>query len=206
MAAILSIFLSFSLGTFTDVHPVGTTIDVEGAVEQEMKCCGYVNKRCIYSSKSVLSVIFVDVFYDVVICTSCGGHVPDIPARVFYDTSKSTVRMIVGSTIYFPMTGPTVTNQTRSCTFSYNKSANPNPAKFAADEYLDSPFSFGNGTVVSLVHTEFPGNRFNMSGGPGEPYCVGPGYPRCWTVSIGMVVSHDWGQTFHYPEGKRQKD
>ena len=32
---------------------------------------------------------------------------------------------------------------------------------FAGDEFLDSTYSFGNGTVISLVHTEYPGNVYN---------------------------------------------
>jgi hypothetical protein len=128
----------------------------------------------------------------------CPGHVPDIPARCFVGGTGEEVHMIVGSTSYFPMSGPSPLNQTRSCKCSFNKTADGNPADFAADEYPDSPIAFPNGTVVSLVHTEFPGNKFNESGGPNEPYCTGPGYPHCWTVSIGLVVSLDWGQTFEH--------
>ena len=105
--------------------------------------------------------------------------------------------MIVGSTTYFPMAGPSPLNQTRSCAFAYNKTANGDPSYYAADEYLDSPVAFPNGTVVALVHTEFPGNRFNSSG-PAAPYCTGPAYPYCWTVSVGIVVSYDYGATFHH--------
>ena len=108
------------------IRPSGTTIDVEGAVRQEKKCCGHAGK-------------------------DCPGHFPDIPARVFYNPGARAVSMIVGSTAYFPMHGPTPLNQTRSCTISYNKTADPNPSHYAANEYLDSPYSFGNGTVVSLT-------------------------------------------------------
>jgi hypothetical protein len=120
---------------------------------------------------------------------------PDIPARAFQDDT-GVVRMIVGSTAYSHMSGPSLMNQTRECEVAYNKTADGNPADFAADEYLDSPIAFDNGTVISLVHTEFPGNRYNNSGGPNAPYCTGPGYPDCWTVSVGQVISHDWGATF----------
>ena len=130
-------------------------------------------------------------------CGTWKGHVPDIPARVFQ--TRIGVQMIVGSTAYFPMAGPSPLNQTRSCTISYNKSADGDPSHYAADEYLDSPVVFPNGTVVALVHTEFPGNKFNNSGGPGEPYCTGSAYPNCWTVSIGLVVSNDFGATFRHP-------
>ena len=69
-------------------------------------------------------------------------------------------------------------------------------ADFAADEYLDSPIAFDNGTVISLVHTEFPGNRYNNSGGPNASYCTGPAYPDCWTVSVGQVISHVGERSF----------
>ena len=143
--------------------PSSRTVDVFGAVAQEKLCCGHAGK-------------------------DCPGHVPDVPARAFKDRRAGRIRMIVGSTAYYPMSGPSPLNQSRSCVASFNKTADPNPADFAADEYLDSPYSFGNGTVVSLVHTEFPGNRYNA--------CTTTSYPHCWTVSIGLFVSHDWGQTF----------
>eukprot|EP01051_Picozoa_sp_SAG22_P011813 SAG22_NODE_1170_length_5261_cov_96.345796_4_plen_414_part_00 len=158
----------------TVVPSGGPTVDVEGAVAMGKRCCGTANPHV------------------------CPGHVPDIPARCFVKGSASDggVQMIVGSTSYFPMSGPSPLNQTRSCKCSFNKTADGNPAHFDADEYPDSPIAFDNGTVVALVHTEFPGNKFNMSGGPNEPYCTGPGYPNCWAVGIGLVISHDWGATF----------
>ena len=152
----------------------GATIDVEGAVAQAKHCCAVASPHV------------------------CPGHVPDIPARCFVGAG-ARVQMIVGSTSYFPMSGPSPLQQFRSCNCSFNKTADPNPADFAANEYLDSPIAFENGTVVSLVHTEFPGNKYNESGGPEEPYCTGSGYPTCWTVSIGLAVSHDFGKTFHHP-------
>ena len=63
-----------------------------------------------------------------------------------------------------------------------------NPAHYAANEFLDSPFAFPNGTVYALIHTEYPGNDYGN--------CTGPAYPRCWTVSVGLGVSHDWGATW----------
>ena len=71
---------------------------------------------------------------------------PDIPARAFEDPT-GVVRMIVGSTAYSHMSGPSLTNQTRDCAVTYNKTADGNPADFAADEYLDSPIAFDNGTA-----------------------------------------------------------
>lgn len=106
--------------------------------------------------------------------------------------------MIVGSTKYSHMSGPSLFNQTRECAIAYNMTGDPDPSHFAADEYLDSQIAFDNGTVIALVHTEFPGNKYNNSGGPDAPYCTGPTFPHCWTVTIGLVVSHDWGKTFKH--------
>ena len=44
--------------------------------------------------------------------------------------------------------------------------------------------------MVALIHTEYPGNRFNN--------CDGPSYPYCWTVTIGLGISHDWGVTWQH--------
>ena len=52
------------------------------------------------------------------------------------------------------------------------------PARRGA-QYPDSPISFGNGTVVALVHTEFPGNKYNESGGPAEPCVESHAVARC---------------------------
>lgn len=60
--------------------------------------------------------------------------------------------------------------------------------RYAGDEFLDSPIVFANGTVISLVHTEYPGNVYHN--------CSGPAYPHCWTVSVGLAVSHDFGRTW----------
>ena len=94
------------------------------------------------------------------------------------------------------MSGPTLLNQTRECTYEFNKAGDPDPAHFASNEFLDSSFAFENGTVVSLLHTEYPGNNYNHTG-PGAPHCTaGLKYPACWDVSIGLGVSHDWGKTW----------
>jgi len=106
--------------------------------------------------------------------------------------------MIDGSTITYFMSGPTLLNQTRECTYEFNKTGDPDPAHFASNEFLDSSFAFENGTVVSLLHTEYPGNNYNHTG-PGAPHCTaGLKYPACWDVSIGLGVSHDWGKTWRH--------
>lgn len=165
-AAALS-FLAGGSAAMIAVPTGGETVNIEGAVDQARRCCGEADPHL------------------------CPGHVPDIPARVFSD-GGGTIRMIVGSTSYFPMAGPSVFNQTRSCTVSFNKTADPNPAHYAANEYIDSPVAFPNGTVVALVHTEFPGNQYNDCPDGAK------GYPKCWSVSVGMVVSHDGGRTFSH--------
>ena len=70
---------------------------------------------------------------------------------------------------------------------SLNRS-DPNPSNFAGDEFLDSTWWFPNSTVYSLIHTEYPGNVYHN--------CSGPAYPHCWTVTIGLAVSHDGGNTW----------
>ena len=121
-------------------EPGATTVDVWGAVAASKKCGG----------------------------GKIGGGVPDIPARAFMDM-KGVVHMISGSTSYRHMMGPTLVNQTRSCKIAYNETGDPDPSRMAGDEFLTSSIAFDNGTVVTLVHTEFPGNVYNMSGGPSEP-------------------------------------
>jgi len=49
--------------------------------------------------------------------------------------------------------------------------------------------------VVALVHTEYPGNVYNSTG-PNAPECTIHPYPTCWTVTIGLAVSHDFGNTW----------
>lgn len=119
----------------------------------------------------------------------CGFiDVPDIPYRAWAAAGGVTHAM-VGATAYHLMSGPSLLNQTRECAFAYNSTDDGDPSHFAGDEFLDSPVFFpNNGTVFSLVHTEYPGNVYKN--------CTGPAYPHCWTVSIGLAVSHDGGRTF----------
>ena len=49
--------------------------------------------------------------------------------------------------------------------------------------------------MVALVHTEYPGNVYNSTG-PNAPECTIHPYPTCWTVTIGLAVSHDFGNTW----------
>ena len=99
----------------------------------------------------------VDVWAAVSTLRKCGHiDVPDIPARAFVDKSGLT-HMIVGSTGFHPMNGPSILmngSATRACEAAWNQTADPDPAHFAGDEFLDSPIAFENGTVVALVHTE----------------------------------------------------
>jgi hypothetical protein len=123
--------------------------------------------------------------------------VPDIPTRAYAvqddnndPNSNMTIHMIQGSTSFYNMTGPSLLNVSRQCKPQWNKTANADPAMFAANEFLDSTIAFDNGTVISLSHVEYPGNRYDN--------CPGPAYPYCWSVTMGLMVSHDFGTTWHH--------
>ena len=89
------------------------------------------------------------------------------------------------------MSGASIVALRRSCAIAYNSTDDPNPAHFAGDEFLDAAWAFaGNDTVVSLVHTEYPGNVYHN--------CSGPAYPHCWTVTLGLAVSHDRGLSWQH--------
>lgn len=135
----------------------------------------------------------VTVWRSVDTLHKCNGiiDVPDIPVRVFLD-SQNTTHMVDGSTTYRHMNGPSILNVTRSCQVAWNMTGIGDPSLFAGNEFLDSTFAFSNGTVVSLIHTEFPGNRYN--------YDCNSSYPYCWTVSIGLAVSHNFGNTWKHVE------
>ena len=122
----------------------------------------------------------------------CGFiDVPDIPARFFVDNTGLT-HAVCGSTTFRRMDGPSLLNLTRNCTAAWNETANPDPSQFDGDEFLDSTHAFDNGTVVALVHTEYPGNVYhNCSASAGAE-----SYPTCWTVTIGLAISHDFGVTW----------
>lgn len=112
--------------------------------------------------------------------------VPDIPARPY--AASGEVRLIVGSTSFHRMSGPTLLNQTRECVASWNSTNDADPSHFAGDEFLDSPAPGADGSLYALVHTEYPGNVYKN--------CSGPAYPHCWTVTIGLAVSRDGGSTW----------
>ena len=59
----------------------------------------------------------------------CGvNDVPDIPARAFVD-GAGLAHMIVGSTSFHRMVGPSVFNQTRDCVASWNSTCVPRCAR-----------------------------------------------------------------------------
>mmetsp|Transcript_10761 Transcript_10761/g.16509 ORF Transcript_10761/g.16509 Transcript_10761/m.16509 type:complete len:418 (-) Transcript_10761:543-1796(-) len=120
--------------------------------------------------------------------------VPDIPARIFQTNSKR-IRMVIGSTNYHHMSGKSLFEMERECAISWNMTGNPDPSMFCGNEFLDSTVAFPNGTVVSLIHTEYPGNRYDNC--PSNP-ASSLGYPTCWTVTIGLAISYDWGSTWQH--------
>jgi hypothetical protein len=152
--------------------------------------------------------------------------VPDIPARAF--VANTTIQMICGAVGYHEMHGPSLLNQTRSCDIAWNATKDADPSQFAANEFLDATVRFDNGTVIALIHTEYPGNRYNacdMGGVLKNEFWHGnnpqsrtwtprqqrrrrhlaafPGqrpltYPSCWTVTIGLGISYDWGHTWQH--------
>ena len=126
-------------------------------------------------------------------------EVPDTPARAFLDSTGSTV-LVAGNTAARFSHGPSVLNTTRTCAILFNKTNSPDPSLYASNEFIHSTWSFNNGTVVALLHDEFPGMNFNQS--DGAPWCnitTGPRWPRCWTVSISLAVSQDWGRSWQRP-------
>jgi hypothetical protein len=158
--------------------------------------------------------------------------VPDIPARAFVaNTSNSNgsdsdhyiIQMICGAVGYHEMHGPTLLNQTRSCKVAWNATKDRNPSQFASNDLIDSTVRFDNGTVVALIHTEFPGDRYNACHAAtmqkewnddnpwqqqelqryprrhGHLQRKGPlTYPTCWMVTIGLGVSYDSGHSWQH--------
>lgn len=116
--------------------------------------------------------------------------VPDIPGRFFVDGAGVT-HTIVGSTAFHWMTGPSVYNQTRNCTPAWNSTQNPDPSMFESAEWLDSPHVFPNGTVIALTHVEFDAMNIEV---PKCPHA----YPLCWTVTITLARSDDFGYTWRH--------
>ena len=124
-------------------------------------------------------------------CERGGGPIdlPDTPARAFLDADNSTVLVTV-DTVARLSRGPSLFATTRDCTIVHNMTGDANPAHYAGNEFLDATFSFGNGTIAALLHTEYPGNVYNACSV--EPYT----WPACWTVSLSLAVSSDWGRSW----------
>jgi hypothetical protein len=150
--------------------------------------------------------------------------VPDIPARAFVANitnggNNYVIQMVCGAVGYHEMHGPSILNQTRSCHVAWNATRDRDPSKFAANEFIDSTVRFDNGTVVALIHTEFPGDRYNAchvatatmeKGWNNEQQQRYPRrhihfqrsgpltYPNCWVVTIGLGISYDWGHSWQH--------
>lgn len=116
---------------------------------------------------------------------------PDTPARAFKGAGGHTYVVAVDSTSRLSV-GPSVLNTTRDCSIVWNSTLSPNPAVYASDEFLDATWAFDNGTVVALLHDEYPGNKFTQDGAN----CTHKGWPSCWTVSLSLAVSQDGGRSW----------
>lgn len=127
-------------------------------------------------------------------CEKTNGPIdlPDTPARAFVDESTGeTVLVAVDSTSRLSR-GPDLFHTTRNCSIVWNSTLSPNPSVYATDDgFLDAVHSFGNGTVVALLHDEYPGMNFNNCA-----YGPHPTWPACWTVSMSLAISNDWGRTW----------
>jgi hypothetical protein len=122
----------------------------------------------------------------------CGPiDLPDTPARAFVDESTGeTVLVAVDSTSRLSR-GTGLLNTTRNCTIVWNSTESSDPAIYATnDGFLDAVHSFGNGTVVALLHDEYPGMNYNNCNI--KPFV----WPGCWTVSMSLAVSQDWGRSW----------
>lgn len=116
---------------------------------------------------------------------------PDTPARAFVGAGGVTNVVAVDSTSRLSV-GPSLFTTTRDCAIVWNSTLSPDPAVYASDEFLDATYAFGNGTVVALLHDEYPGANFAKQGAN----CTHKGWPACWTVSLSLAVSHDGGRSW----------
>lgn len=115
---------------------------------------------------------------------------PDTPARAFLDETGATVLVTVDSTSRLSR-GPTLLSTTRDCAIVLNSTLSPDPSQYSTDDgFIDATHSFGNGTVVALLHDEYPGMNFNHC--TIKPFK----WPGCWTVSLSLAISEDWGRTW----------
>ena len=115
---------------------------------------------------------------------------PDTPARAFLDDTGATVLVTVDSTSRLSR-GATLFSTVRDCAIVLNSTLSPDPSVYATDDgFLDATHSFGNGTVIGLLHDEYPGMNFN--------HCtiVPVVWPCCWTVSLSLAISEDYGRTW----------
>ena len=142
---------------------------------------------------AVISAPFVLWNTSVSHCERDGSPIdlPDTPARAFVGAGGRTVVVAVDSTSRLSA-GPSLLATSRDCAIVWNSTLSADPATYASDEFLDATWSFGNGTVVALLHDEFPGGNFRKEG----VNCTHAGWPACWTVSLSLAISQDGGRSW----------
>lgn len=116
--------------------------------------------------------------------------VPDTPPNAFVD-SKGLVHLFSADTTTRGSLGTSLFNTKRNCTVVLNSTSSPDPSMYATNEFIDATYAFDNGTVYALLHVEYPGNVYKNCP-PGKTY------PQCWTVSMTLAVSHDWGYSWQH--------
>lgn len=111
----------------------------------------------------------------------CDPDVADAPIKAFRTSANDVVvaRCDLGSR---PFIGPSLGSARHSCHVYFNSTLDYNMAMSACREWIQSPFTFPNGSTYALTHMEYH-NESNQA--------------MLWS-SVTLVASHDGGRSWQH--------
>jgi hypothetical protein len=113
----------------------------------------------------------------------------DAPARAFRDAAGQT-QLVAGAPVNRRMRGPGLDALTRDCSAILTSRLSPDPAAYAAKQWLASFWTRDGTTIDALVHDEFHGMTTPIG-------CLSlTGAAGCWYNAVTAARSVDGGATY----------
>jgi len=117
-------------------------------------------------------------------------NIPDLPARAFRGANDQ-VQLMISDNNNYRMTGPDLNSLKIDCSPVMKSGFFADPAMYADNEWIASPYTEDGQTVYALVHNEYWGHTH-----PGK--CPQQQYFPCWDNSITLALSTDGGATYSH--------
>ncbi|CAN5509454.1 hypothetical protein BH10ACT2_BH10ACT2_16630 [soil metagenome] len=136
----------------------------------------------------LVTVGAAEVVFDWTTDRCASLDIPDLPVRAFRDAAGE-VQMISPHLDTRRSLGPSLDEVVHQCDpVVHHSTYAADPANFADNEWIASPYTADGQTVFAVMHQEFHGWEHGLTC-PGENF-------SCWYNSLTMAVSYDGGLSY----------